>query len=108
MSAQALFERAAARAEEHGLAYAGAVTPGEAHALQQAGQATIVGTVYDSLSVHGPLPRAQIVLVGRSRYVQADSLGRFRIEGLAPGRYSLGLLHPVLDSFDLSAPLRMA
>ena len=42
MSAQALFERAAARAEEQGLAYAGAVTPEEAHALQQAGLATIV------------------------------------------------------------------
>jgi hypothetical protein len=72
-----------------------------------ASQTVIVGTVYDSLSVHGPLPRALIVLVGRSRFVEADSLGRFRIEDLAPGRYTLGLLHPVLDSFDLSAPLRV-
>jgi rhodanese-related sulfurtransferase len=42
VSAQALFERAAARAEQEGLPYAGAVTPEEAHALTQAGQATIV------------------------------------------------------------------
>jgi hypothetical protein len=70
-------------------------------------QATIVGTVYDSLSVQGPLSRALIVLVGRARYVEADSLGRFRFEGLTPGRYTLGLLHPVLDSFDLSAPVRV-
>ena len=42
MTAQPIFERAAARAEQQGLAYAGAVTCEEAHALQQAGQATIL------------------------------------------------------------------
>ena len=42
MSAQPIFERAAARAEEQGLAYAGAVTPQEAQALHAAGVATIV------------------------------------------------------------------
>ena len=42
MSAQPIFERAAARAEAGGLPYAGAVTPEEAHRLQQAGAATIV------------------------------------------------------------------
>jgi rhodanese-related sulfurtransferase len=42
VSAQPIFERAAARGEQQGLAYAGAVTPGEAHDLHQAGAATIV------------------------------------------------------------------
>jgi len=42
VSAQPIFERAAARAEELRLAYAGAVTPEEAHQLQAAGAATIV------------------------------------------------------------------
>ena len=42
MSAQPIFERAAARAEQQGLAYAGAVTPGEAHDLHEARAATIV------------------------------------------------------------------
>ena len=42
MSAQPIFERAAARGEQQQLAYAGAVTPGEAHDLHQAGAATIV------------------------------------------------------------------
>lgn len=42
MSAQPIFERAAARAEAHGLAYAGAVTPEEAHQLHAAGDAVIV------------------------------------------------------------------
>lgn len=42
MSAQPIFERAAARAEEQGLAYAGAVTPDEAQQLHASGSATIV------------------------------------------------------------------
>ncbi|MGE5095145.1 MAG: rhodanese-like domain-containing protein [Betaproteobacteria bacterium] len=41
-SAQAIFERAAARAKALGLDYAGAVTPQEAWALKQAGAAEIV------------------------------------------------------------------
>jgi rhodanese-related sulfurtransferase len=42
MSAQPIFERAAARVEGERLAYAGAVTVEEAHQLAQAGQARIV------------------------------------------------------------------
>ena len=37
-----IFERAAERAQSQGLAYAGAVTPQEAHELQASGEATIV------------------------------------------------------------------
>lgn len=69
-----------------------------------ASQSVIVGTVHDSLSAHGPLSRAVVVLVERSIYVTADSLGRFRIDNLPAGRYSLTVLHAVLDSFDLSPP----
>jgi hypothetical protein len=32
-------------------------------------------------------------------------MGRFQIDGLPAGRYSLGLMHAVLDSFDLVLPL---
>jgi rhodanese-related sulfurtransferase len=42
VSAQPIFERAAARGEQARLAYAGAVTPQEAHELACAGEATIV------------------------------------------------------------------
>ena len=42
MSAQPILERAAARGEQQGVAYAGAVTPQEAHDLAAAGAATIV------------------------------------------------------------------
>lgn len=76
-------------------------------ATPAASQSSIVGTVYDSLSIHGPLPGAMVVLVERSRYATADASGRFRFEDLPAGRYSLGLLHAVLDSFDLVAPLQV-
>jgi rhodanese-related sulfurtransferase len=42
VSAQPIFERAAARAEESQLAYAGAVTPLEAHQLASSGAATLL------------------------------------------------------------------
>lgn len=42
MSAQSIFERAAARIEGEGLSYAGAVTAQEAHWLREAGLATIL------------------------------------------------------------------
>lgn len=41
-TAEEIFERAAARARELGLAYAGSVTPAEAHRLAQGGAASIV------------------------------------------------------------------
>ena len=49
MSGQPIFERAAARVEGERLAYAGAVTPEEAHALAQAGLATIVDVASNSI-----------------------------------------------------------
>jgi hypothetical protein len=70
-------------------------------------QSSIVGTVYDSLSVHGPLSNAVVVLVERSQYATTDAGGRFRFEDVPVGRYSLGVLHAVLDSFDLVTPLRV-
>ncbi|HET7729686.1 MAG TPA: rhodanese-like domain-containing protein [Usitatibacter sp.] len=41
-SPEAIFERAAERARQMGLPYAGAVTPAEAHALREAGAARLV------------------------------------------------------------------
>lgn len=76
-------------------------------ATPAASQSSIVGTVYDSLSVRGPLANALVVLVERSLYATTDASGRFRFEDVPVGRYSLGLLHAVLDSFDLVAPLRV-
>ncbi len=47
---------------------------------------------------------ATVVLIERARYAATDTLGRFRFDSVPAGRYSLALLHPVLDSFDLSVP----
>ncbi|MBI1809887.1 MAG: carboxypeptidase regulatory-like domain-containing protein [Gemmatimonadetes bacterium] len=67
-------------------------------------QASIVGTVYDSLSARAPLANAVIVLMERARYATSDQSGAFRFDSIPEGRYTLGLMHAVLDSFDVAAP----
>jgi hypothetical protein len=66
-------------------------------------QATIVGTVFDSLRTLAPLKRATVVIPELSRYVSTDEAGRFQIDSVPAGRYSITFLHPVLDSLDVSA-----
>ena len=68
MSAQSIFERAAARAEAQGLAYAGAVTPEEARELQAAGEATIVDV----------RTRSEFEQVGR---IEGTELIEWRLDG---------------------------
>jgi hypothetical protein len=68
-------------------------------------QGSIAGTVYDSLSTHAPLANATIVLVERSRYATTDARGHFQIDSVPDGHYTLGIMHPVLDSLDLTAPV---
>ena len=67
-------------------------------------QGGISGTVYDSLLTRAPLANATVVLVERSRYVVTDAHGRFRIDSVSDGRYTLSFIHPVLDSLGLQAP----
>ena len=68
-------------------------------------QGSIAGTVYDSLSTHAPLVNATVVLVERSRYATTDARGHFQIDSVPDGHYTLGIMHPVLDSLDLTAPV---
>jgi hypothetical protein len=68
-------------------------------------QGSIAGTVYDSLSTHAPLANATVVLVERSRYATTDAHGRFRIDSVPDGHYTIGFMHAVLDSLDLEAPV---
>jgi len=75
-----------------------------AGAVPVAAQSRIVGVVHDSLGTQGPLRNATVVLVEQALYATTDSLGRFRFDSIAAGRHSLGLLHAVLDSFDLAVP----
>lgn len=66
----------------------------------------ITGLVRDSLS-GGPLTGANVQLVPTAtpwaggRNVRTDSIGRFRIDTVAPGQYVLGFLHPRLDSLGI-------
>ena len=46
-----------------------------------------------------------VVLVERGKYVTTGARGEFRFDSVPEGRYSLGLMHAVLDSFDLVVPL---
>ncbi len=68
-------------------------------------QGSITGTVFDSLRTRAPLAIATVVLVLHSRYVTTDARGRFRIDSVADGRYTIGVVHPVLDSLDLQLPV---
>jgi hypothetical protein len=71
--------------------------PGTAHSPFGA----IIGIVVDSL--HGrALVGAQISVEGLTALALTDSTGRFRIDSVPPGKYRIGVFHPLLDSLGLS------
>lgn len=65
------------------------------------GNARIVGVVADSID-GTPLQGAEVVASGVATSVKTDSLGRFTIEGLAPGTYQVGVFHPLLESLGIT------
>jgi hypothetical protein len=75
------------------------------YALSASAQGSIVGTVYDSLRTRAPLGGATVVVVERARYATTDAYGRFHIDSVPDGHYTVGFMHPVLDSLDLMAPV---
>jgi hypothetical protein len=61
----------------------------------------ITGIVVDSL--HGGVLRgAQVSVEGLATLAMTDSMGRFRIDSVPPGKYRIGVFHPLLDSLALS------
>lgn len=65
------------------------------------GLAEIAGVVMDSL--HGTyLRHADVMIEGAQLTTTTDSVGRFKVSGLKPGDYQVGVFHPVLDSLGLS------
>jgi len=78
--------------------------------LQSRG-ATVSGLVHDSVS-QAPLAGAIVQLIsadgstGFALTTASDSLGRFTLRGVTEGRFTIGFLHPMLDSLGLDPPLR--
>jgi hypothetical protein len=75
--------------------------PSRVSSGRSAGLTTLVGTVDDGLR-GGPLAGAVILLDGQSRVAYTDSIGWFRLDSIAAGRYRVGIFHPILDSLGTS------
>ena len=73
--------------------------------------ATVSGIVRDSIAGM-PLAGALVQLLAAdslarfNRTAVSDSLGRFTLGDVADGRYTIGFLHPMLDSLGIEPPLR--
>jgi len=66
-------------------------------------QATVVGTVTDSIG-HHPVAGALVQLAASGSFARSttsDSLGAYRIDSVPPGTYLLGFFHPTLDSLGI-------
>lgn len=63
----------------------------------QAGNAVLTGTVFDSTRA-APLAGATVFLSGTIYSVATDAEGRFRLDGLPGGPYSVSFMHPRLES----------
>src|SRR5438105_1789361 len=72
-----------------------------------AAQRSVAGTVYDSL-LRAPLRGADVWVRGSERHAETGADGRFRLDSVVPGRYTLLVSHPGLDSaglFTLAVPI---
>jgi hypothetical protein len=76
-------------------------TPTPPVQVSGSGKGEIVGIVIDSLNGRY-LSGADVVIEGAKATLVTDSLGKFRIDGLAPGNYQVGVFHPLLDTLGVS------
>lgn len=74
--------------------------------VRQGSVHSVTGVVVDSLR-RRPLAGAEIVIAGTAVAAVSDSLGRFTLDSIAPGRYSVAFFHPLLDSISVAAAPRM-
>jgi carboxypeptidase family protein/TonB-dependent receptor-like protein len=61
----------------------------------------ILGVVGDSVN-EAPLRNAEVIVAGLTPTFITDSLGRFTIDSVPPGRYQIGVFHPVLESLGVT------
>lgn len=66
-------------------------------------RATIDGTVFDSTR-HAPLAHATIALANTGYTTTTDSLGRFMLDSIPQGQYTLTIAHPAFDALGLAPP----
>src|SRR5438874_1808704 len=64
-------------------------------------KAVIFGVVIDSLNGRY-LSGAEVIVEGAKAALVTDSLGKFKIDGLPPGTYQVGVFHPLLDTLGIS------
>ena len=76
-------------------------TPNAPAATGKTGRAEIAGIVLDSLNGRY-LAGADVIVEGAKATLVTDSLGKFRIDGLPPGTYQVGVFHPLLDTLGIS------
>ncbi len=67
--------------------------------------AEISGVVVDSLHSRY-LAGADVIIEGVKGTLVTDSSGNFKVEGLAPGTYQIGVFHPMLDTLNISLATR--
>ncbi len=86
-------------------------TSSAVRAQTTANVATVQGIVFDSLSRTG-LDRAVVQVVAandHAKFIQSattDSVGRFELSNIPVGSYSIGFVHPLLDSLGVVLPVR--
>jgi carboxypeptidase family protein/TonB-dependent receptor-like protein len=61
----------------------------------------ILGVVGDSVN-EAPLRNAEVIVSGLAPTFSTDSFGRFTIDSVPPGRYQIGVFHPVLESLGIT------
>jgi len=66
----------------------------------RADRAGVAGAAFDSVRGR-PLSGAEVRVAGTAAVVTTDEEGRFHLPGLLPGRYTVRMAHPRLDSLDL-------
>lgn len=93
--------RAAAAPRVLALAAVAAVAPLAASAQV----VTIRGVAWDSLRAE-PLVGAMVSVVGTGRSAIADSRGRFQIDSVSPGAYTIQMTHEAIDSIGLTGVSR--
>jgi hypothetical protein len=68
--------------------------------LREVHSARLSGIVYDSL--HGePLAQAKVVLLGAERQVVTNERGEYAFDDIEPGKYSIEVKHPFLDTLGI-------